>query len=153
MKSQIFRIIIIIILFIGALSAQKIWFSFFAKSRMYDARYNSERIKRGILPLPEDWITYDKTKNTKAWFSPNRDTSASVYRSMKMVVVKDGEVDHEYDHIVKRSEHGKNILVIYCYYNSVNSKVFIYNDSEKSKSDTITKPQADSILKSWNFKR
>jgi hypothetical protein len=49
--------------------------------RLYDESYNDVRKKKGILPLPEDWITSEHSNGTKEWFAPNRDTLADVYRS------------------------------------------------------------------------
>lgn len=150
MKARILQIIFILVVFVGLMSSQKIWYRFFAKSRLYDARYNAERAKRGILPLPANWITHDKTKESRTWFPPDKDTTASVFRSMKMVLVKDGEIKEEYDDIAKRRNGKYDVLEIYSYYDSAYSKVFIYNNQERD--DTISKPQADSILQSWNFK-
>jgi hypothetical protein len=151
MKSKVLRIGLIILLLIGALFSYKIWYSFFARSRLYDVRYNAEREKRGILPLPADWITYDKTRDTKTWFPPPHDTTAGVFRSMKLVVVEDGEIKSELDHIAKRVKGSYEFVLIESFYDSADSKMFVY-DGPESSPDTILKWQADSILQSWNFK-
>lgn len=150
MKARKLQIIFILVVFIGFMFSPKIWYRFFDKSRLYDARYNAERVKREILPLPANWITYDKTKESRGWFPPAKDTTASVFRSMKMVLVKNGEIKEELDDIAKGRNGKCDVLQIYSYYDSAHSRVFVYNNQERD--DTISKPQADSILQSWNFK-
>ncbi|SFW85007.1 hypothetical protein [Chitinophaga sancti] len=152
MKKRVIQIVLFILLLVLVLSSQKLWYRFFAASGQYDARYNAEREKRGILPLQEDWITNDKVRDTKAWFPQAKDTSTDVFRGMKLVVVENGKIKVEEDDILKRREGGNDGLQIFSFYDESNTKVYVYNDYTGTIRDTISPWQADSLLRDWKFK-
>ncbi|TWV93665.1 hypothetical protein [Chitinophaga pinensis] len=140
-------------------TAAAIFFTFFGESlwdkygpyaNRYGAKYNDERHRLGILPLPEDWTTPNRSER-KNWFPPDAQKKDSVFRSMKYVNVEDGEIINEVDNILRKGKGGNDAISIFYFYDSTNHWKYEFSSPGLSHQINLTAAQADSILHAWNF--
>lgn len=105
----------------------------------FDAGFNTERQKRGVLPLPEHWVLKDNYPPMVyiPADSPN-------LRTRKIVVVEDDEIVSEVDYLHK-GNYGME--VIYHYRKYENPWEITIDNSDSSW--LITKAQADSVFSEW----
>jgi hypothetical protein len=127
-----------------------LWDKYGPAAGRYGAKYNDERHRLGILPLPEDWTTPNRSE-IKAWFPPEGQKKDSVYRSMKIVNVQQDEIIAELDNIVRKVKGGQEALSIYYYYDSTHHWKYEFSMPDQPHDTIITAAQADSILHAWNF--
>jgi hypothetical protein len=118
------------------------WFSFFPLGSEYGVAYNNERLKRGILPIPESWCTCDNAEHSKTW----KPSLGEGVRKSKIVVADKEGIDSEVDYL---SRDGCSIEMIYSY-GEVSNPWRIALET-KGKKKLITKAQADSVLLEWGI--
>jgi len=149
-KKDIFQIGVLIVLFTGIVFGERIWYKIFPAANQYGTRYNKERKRLGILPLPGTWTTEDNNKETKVWFPPEGDTGA-VRRTMKVVGVAYDRIRYENDFILKSLPNKEELTLSYRYDTTHPWTYTISSALTGNRPYVINKAAADSILHAWNF--
>jgi|GEM_PF-2101687 len=116
------------------------WFRLFPVGNEYGVAYNDERVKRGILPIPENWSTRDYDEFSKTW----KPCPGVEVRTSKIVVADENGIDSEIDYI---SKDEYLLEMIYNYKNASNPWRISFETNSKSR--LLTKVQADSVLLQW----
>lgn len=126
------------------------------KDSRYGTRLNQERIKLGILPLPENWATKGFSFNGQNWHPPNqkelRQLSDTSYRSEKRILVSNDTLVYEEDEISRPVAVDRALSLILRYYYVDKKWEYSYATSISNGHMGISKVQADSIIKAWGTK-
>jgi hypothetical protein len=149
-KKDIIQLSVLVVLVIGICFGKTIWYNVFPTADSFGIKFNKERKRLGLLPLPADWTTENGEKETKIWFPPKVDTSA-VHREMKVVGVEDDRIKYENDFILKPLPDKEELTISY----NFADKAWVYALSSRlthEQSYPITRQQVDSILNAWHFR-
>jgi hypothetical protein len=149
-KKDIIQLGMLVVLFIGICFGKTMWYTIFPTADSFGVKFNKERTRLGILPLPGNWTTEQGEKETKVWFPPVADTSA-VHREMKVVGVENDRIKYENDFILKPKPDKEELTIGYRFTDTTWNYSFSSRLTHE-KPYPITRQQADSILNAWNFK-
>lgn len=138
-KNILYNIVFAILVLLFFLSGylKQTWYRVFPKASEYGIEFNSERIKRGVLPIPEDWTTDDFAKYLKTW----KGTKRIGIRKSKIVGVDEKGIDFEVDYI---SKEGQTIEMIYNYRDE--KEHWQITIQKNGQTISLQKEQVDSLL-------
>ncbi|SFD14020.1 hypothetical protein SAMN05518672_101676 [Chitinophaga sp. CF118] len=149
-KKDIIQLGVLLLVLIGYVYGNTIWYKLFPTADQYGVKFNKERIRRGILPLPGNWTTANDEKETKVWFPPKSDIN-SIHRGMKVVGVAYDRIKYENDFILKPLPNKEELALNYRY-DTTPSWTYTFSSSlTNQRPNVITREQVDSILKAWDF--
>jgi hypothetical protein len=150
-RGSVISTVICIVLMVALYFGGSLYHLIHPKGEAFGMAYNSERQRRGILPLPKGW-TNDYTGDTKEWYPPQRPDSG-VFRSSKLVAVDDDEIQYEDDNITnKHAGITEKLTMHYDFDADTHPWSFSYSASGMKQPVNFTLVQADSLLQAWNFK-
>jgi hypothetical protein len=148
-KKDFIQLGVLVVLFIGICFGKTIWYTVFPTADSFGVKFNKERKRLGLLPLPDNWTTEHGEKETKVWFPPAMDTGV-VYREMKVVGVGNDRIQYENDFILKPKPDKEELTISYRFSDTTWSYA-LSSRLTQEKPYSITRRQADSILNAWNF--
>lgn len=146
-KMHVFNALLVLLIVLavtGGLGA--LYYRVFPLGGRYGKDFNSERIKRGLLPIPENWENDDYGALKKIW-EPLEEEEG--FRSSKVVVLEDGRsIVYEEDYIFFGDV---GVQIGYSYSNEalgLNPWKVTFQDEARNHT-IISKEQLDSILVKW----
>jgi len=140
-KKDIIQLGVLVVLFIGICFGKTIWYTIFPTADSFGVKFNKERARLGILPLPDNWTTEQGEVVD----------SGAVHREMKVVGVENDRIKYENDFILKPEPDREELTISYRFTDSTRNYAFSSRLTHE-KPYPVTPQQADSILHAWNFK-